>query len=62
MPTLDRSKRIKAEEVAGVEFHWDYSKTPDDDLYDALEIIGYAWDGADWRPIETQTSDGGSHD
>jgi hypothetical protein len=44
-------KRIYAEDLAaGLEFEWDYENASDADLYEALEAMGYTWNGNSWVP------------
>jgi hypothetical protein len=34
--------------AAGLGFEWDYEDADEYDLYEAIEIIGYSWDGEGW--------------
>jgi hypothetical protein len=45
-------KRIYADDLAVMlDFEWDYEEAEDDDLYEALESMGYRWDGKGWQLI-----------
>ncbi len=54
MTTTEESyKRIYADDLAaGLGFEWDYEGAKDYDLYEALEAMGYKWDGQNWRPVQ----------
>lgn len=42
-------KRLAAEGLAaGLEFEWDYENAADCDLYEAIEAMGYEWDGKEF--------------
>lgn len=38
--------------AAGLEFEWDYEIADEDDLYEALELMGYEWNGSGWASIK----------
>lgn len=45
MSIAEGYKRIYADDLAaGLGFEWDYENASDDDLYEALEVMGYTWD------------------
>lgn len=46
----DMKKYAYALDVAVAEgFEWDYEYASEEELYEAIEAIGYAWDGTSWR-------------
>jgi hypothetical protein len=48
-------KRIYANDLAaGLGFEWDYEEAQDHDLYEAIEVQGYEWDGTSWLSPERQ--------
>lgn len=45
-------KRADAEDIAAAEsFAWSYEAAEDDELYDAIEALGYTWDEDEERWI-----------
>lgn len=51
-------KRIYADDLAlGLGFEWDYEVADDCDLYEALEAIGYEWDGSGWVRVSIEDYD-----
>ncbi len=51
-------KRIYAEDLAaGLGFEWGYDAAADHDLYEALEAMGYEWNGTSWLAPEAQQTE-----
>ena len=53
MSIAEGYKRIYADDLAqGLGFEWDYESAEDHDLYEALEGMGYHWNGKSWLAPE----------
>lgn len=53
----DVYKRIYADDLAAaLDFEWDYEGADDDDVYEALEAMGYVWypERSSWLAPEAQ--------